>query len=477
MPIDTQSNYNAEKGAAWASSLKNSGLIREGGTHGLSGGFSTTPTARAFKLDEEGKVDMSEIHLHPSGAAENGTTGQNTSFSHTTTSNKLNVQTLAGKIVEPTRGDPTYMLGRFENGAMHLTQLDALVQLRPELHHLDAAEEADRALTAAAFAAQQRSKSKEVETNINPSVITSAGTVGGPSHVASTVPFSAAAGGSGGTAPVKIEGRAVDIKLKSSGGGPGAGGGFGVAGASSRGGGGGSSGPMQGGDPTTNSNLRLLRSIQQEPWQSYRWVDQDDPLSRRISKTTLLYRDTNDGDGNNPSTAFDHDIITTGNSRAQPKEPKLRHGSRARSSSKLLQSVISNSQWLHLMSAPRIERTHTNKGDKRVTLLEKVRGKERERLRREEKNKGKKQKTMERKGGDGEGKRDGTRERGKGGGDGGVAGADAGSGLGAGIQIDSDGVQNGVKLSAVEDGDVHEEDVSNDAENESDTDSDEKNEG
>lgn len=76
----------------------------------------------------------------------------------------MTTQTLGGRIKEPVDGDPVYMLGAFRDGMcdltlflllcyylyadrlrfldeLHLAPLSAVVQLRPQLHHLDAFDE------------------------------------------------------------------------------------------------------------------------------------------------------------------------------------------------------------------------------------------------------------------------------------------------------------------------------------------------
>lgn len=218
----------------------------------------------------------------------------NTIPAHSTSSHEpsLNVQTLGGKIVTPSPGDPIYMLGTFQNSSLHLSRLDALVQVRPELHHLDAADEFERIRNTAAFA--QRAKGKDG---------------GGVNGDITAPPL---------PTPTRPESKAIDIKLKSN-------------------------GPHDN-DISTNTNAKLLRAIQQEPWQTYEWIDEDESESHLMSTKALHLPDQQGDLGASPA----------------------------------LESAISNSEWLDLMSAPRID--HGKKGDK--GLMGKVRGRERERQRR-----------------------------------------------------------------------------------------------
>jgi hypothetical protein len=213
----------------------------------------------------------------------------------------LNVQTLGGKVVKPSTGDPIYLLGSFKDNSMHLSRLDALVQVRPQLPHLDAADELERNRSITALA---RAKAKDGAATVNGDVSTAAPP---PPAGPSTRP----------------ESKAIDIKLKPS-------------------------GPAShNNDLNTNANAKLLRAIQQESWQTYDWIDEDEAESHHHAEKALHLPMPPD------------DALTS--------EPPN------------LESAITNSEWLDLMSAPRIE--HGKKaGDK--GLMGKVRGRERERQRR-----------------------------------------------------------------------------------------------
>jgi len=156
-----------------------------GGSHGLAGGFNAGPT---------GQVTLSDIPVHEEQHQD------------------LVTQTLGGKIVPSTERDPIYMLGSFKNAQVHLTPVDAVVQMRPQLHHIDAEEEANQ---------------KKVS-----------GATGGKSKPGVE------------TAPTRLESKAIEIKMKDS--------------------------THEAKDRNLNSNAKLLRDIQMESWHNHDWVDQDE---------------------------------------------------------------------------------------------------------------------------------------------------------------------------------------------------------
>ena len=132
VPIDALQNYNADRGEKYGSALRRSRISAQKGSHGLAGGFNTTHVSRApYDPDDANTVDLSSVPRHGNA--------------HDHGSPTLATQTLGGKIKKPTANDPIYMLGCIVGGAVHLTRLDALVQLAPQLHHLDAADEIQRA--------------------------------------------------------------------------------------------------------------------------------------------------------------------------------------------------------------------------------------------------------------------------------------------------------------------------------------------
>ena len=300
VPIDTKHNYDSAQGSAHADALSRSRIAHQGGTHGLSGGFNTgSQIPRNYRGDDGGN-EMSSVP----------------SDSRQPDDPVLSTQTLCGKIVKPSAGQPVYMLGSFQNGAMHLSSLDALVQVQPELHHLDAADEIERGSGLSAF--NQRGKSSAGQNASLNSDLPSM-----PPPITSNKP----------------ESKPLDIKLKAT-----------------------TNSFSQDKHPNNTSihNNDLLRAIQQEPWQTYTWIDEADPESRHITQQSLhLHLPTTTPTPNNSTTGTSLSPIPTSIPR--------------------LESTLSNSSYLDLLSAPRIE--HSKRpGDK--GLMWKVRGREREKQRR-----------------------------------------------------------------------------------------------
>lgn len=233
VPIDTRDNYNREKGAEYGKVLKRSRVGQQGGTHGLAGGFNTGVVGRRFQYDG---IHLRDIPIH-SGS------DSNVSSDH---EDILTTQTLGGKIVKPASGDPIYMLGSFRGSELHLSHLDALVQVRPQLHHLDAADELERSRVVANAANARKVNSLDTEP---------LGRMNGE-DAAMQHPVT----------PTIMESKAVEIKFK---------------------------GPDDGNDTSLKDNAKALREIQAEPWQNYNWIDQSDHRSlERFSSQMHLQTST-----------------------------------------------------------------------------------------------------------------------------------------------------------------------------------------
>ncbi|KAL1969646.1 hypothetical protein VTN77DRAFT_8199 [Rasamsonia byssochlamydoides] len=127
VPINTQVNYDVSKGLKFGEALKRSRITNQGGAYGLAGGFNSSTAGGRVKMESE------DVEMMDAGYDEKTAKPQATSL--------LKVQTLGGRIKEPQDGDPLYMLGAFRGKNLHLSPVSAVVQLRPQLHHLDAAEE------------------------------------------------------------------------------------------------------------------------------------------------------------------------------------------------------------------------------------------------------------------------------------------------------------------------------------------------
>ncbi|KEF55557.1 uncharacterized protein A1O9_08307 [Exophiala aquamarina CBS 119918] len=230
VPILLHEHYNAAAGEKYGKAMSESRTKHAGGTYGLAGGFTSSGHS---KLRDAPQQDDS----HDSWPI-------------------LQTQTLGGKIVAPTARDPIYLLGCFRHNQIHLSPLDAVVQMRPQLHHIDAEEELG----------QKRSQS-------------------------STGPAAARQKAGANGVAVKVESKAIEIKIKDT-----------------------KDDPK---DRSLNENAKMLRDIQVDYWDEHEWIDEEDSDAKE---------------------AF-HSQLHLSLSGAQ-------HPSR-------LKSSISNGDWLDKMSAPR----------------------------------------------------------------------------------------------------------------------------
>ena len=156
IPVNVHANYDKEKGVQWGEAMRNSRVLKEGGSYGLAGGLGIGGVP---KKDED---EMDEVEIPHDYLLEHFEDANNKGH-------VLNKQTLGGQIVEPKDGDPIYMLGTFVGSQFHLllfvvlrdiallnfteefhlSKLDGMVQLRPQFHHIDAMAEQERSSTRA----------------------------------------------------------------------------------------------------------------------------------------------------------------------------------------------------------------------------------------------------------------------------------------------------------------------------------------
>ncbi|KAK1497244.1 DNA-directed RNA polymerase III complex subunit Rpc37 [Colletotrichum tamarilloi] len=165
VPLDYTQSYDKEKGMKWGRQLKASLESKNGGTHGLSGGFGVgAPPPRQKR---RGDVDLEDdLYLEWPEAVRQDKV--------------LRTQTLGGQC--PDHKEVQYMIGVFQGKDLHLTPVTNLVHLRPQLHHVDAVAQQERNASAAA--------AKE-----------SAAAAGGP-------------GGAGGASPQSAAARAIHMTIK-----------------------------------------------------------------------------------------------------------------------------------------------------------------------------------------------------------------------------------------------------------------------
>ncbi|KAK2057569.1 DNA-directed RNA polymerase III complex subunit Rpc37 [Colletotrichum caudatum] len=133
VPLDYTQSYEREKGMKWGRQLKASLEAKNGGTHGLSGGFGVgAPPPRPKR---RGEVDLEdEMYLEWPEAVRQDKV--------------LRTQTLGGQC--PDHKEVQYMIGVFQGKDLHLTPVTNLVHLRPQLHHVDAVAQQERNASAAA---------------------------------------------------------------------------------------------------------------------------------------------------------------------------------------------------------------------------------------------------------------------------------------------------------------------------------------
>ncbi|TQW00471.1 hypothetical protein V2A60_001550 [Cordyceps javanica] len=132
MPLDYNEAYDRDKGLRWGRTLQTSMAAKNGGSHGLAGGFGFGAVQqrgggggasgrRRNEVDAEDLIDWNEAVRQDK---------------------VLRTQTLGGQY--PDADEVQYMVGVFQGNDLHLTPVSSLVHLRPQLHHLDAATQQER---------------------------------------------------------------------------------------------------------------------------------------------------------------------------------------------------------------------------------------------------------------------------------------------------------------------------------------------
>ncbi|KAL4945996.1 hypothetical protein BDV06DRAFT_183364 [Aspergillus oleicola] len=138
VPINTRVNYDIGKGVKYGEALRKSKSAREGGAYGMAGGFSVAKEGGNSSAQAQGKVKAES-------AAFGGVKGEEVGMASGDQTPLLKVQTLGGRIKSPEDGDPVYMLAAFRGDKLHLSPVTSVVQLHPQLHHLDAMDEMPKA--------------------------------------------------------------------------------------------------------------------------------------------------------------------------------------------------------------------------------------------------------------------------------------------------------------------------------------------
>ncbi|KAH9897142.1 hypothetical protein F4778DRAFT_245657 [Xylariomycetidae sp. FL2044] len=216
------SGYDRDKGVKWGAALSKSVAAKGGGSHGLAGGFGLgLPAMRGGKRkDEERELDAGD-------------------WTEALRQDKvLRTQTLGGQFPAASEAHCQWMVGVFKGEQLHLTPANAVIQLRPQLHHLDAATEQDR-LT----------RSRE----------------GGPGG------GKEGGGAGGGPSSGPQAARAITMSIKGA-------------------------GPAGSGEPTTDTMADRLRLVQQEPWRKLRYANEESSEAWDMFGQNLVYRPRNSKD-------------------------------------------------------------------------------------------------------------------------------------------------------------------------------------
>ena len=189
VPLLVYDNYNETLGKELGAYIHESQTLHPTTGHGLSGGFA------------QNAAPLPSSATNPNNAE------------------PLRTQTLGGKVSGNTDKDPIYMLGTLDRDSkeLHLRHLDAVVQMRPQLHHIDAQDEAKR---------RAEVSGKSTATGVKTEVVSADG-------------------------KAKLETRAIEMKMKDST----------------------KDDPK---DRNLNWNAKLLRAIQNDPWVRYDWVESGD---------------------------------------------------------------------------------------------------------------------------------------------------------------------------------------------------------
>ncbi|EFX06083.1 sulfite reductase beta subunit [Grosmannia clavigera kw1407] len=232
IPLDYNNAYDRTKGMAWGGALASSTKAKAGGSHGLAGGFGVggVQGARGRALAGAGTAGGRSVSTTAAGGGD-GHYGSLDWSEAIRQDRVLRLQTLGG-MCPPTRtAEARWMIGVFDGGNLHLTPVNSLVHLRPQLHHIDAEADLDR------------QKHRD-----------SAGADGG-----------AGGRGAGGPAGGPVA-RAIHMTIKSAG--------------------------ADGDEVVTETMADRLRAVQMENWTRLTYVGDDDENSWDVYNQTLFLRET-----------------------------------------------------------------------------------------------------------------------------------------------------------------------------------------
>ncbi|KAJ1331872.1 DNA-directed RNA polymerase III subunit RPC5 [Microdochium nivale] len=236
------SDYDRDKGLRWGTALSRSMAAKNGGTHGLAGGFGVgapvmrggpAGAAAAAKRRNADEVDLDLLDTRDWSEA-------------VRQDRVLRTQTMGGSFPVESESHCRWMVGIFQGKQLHLTPATALINLRPQLHHIDATTEQERL-----------SRPRE-------------GGGSGPSGGGGGQSSSGggggkdSAGGAGGAppGPPPPAARAITMTIKSA----------------------------SGNEVTTETMTDRLRLAQQEPWSKLRYEDDSSARAWDMFSQNLVYK-------------------------------------------------------------------------------------------------------------------------------------------------------------------------------------------
>ncbi|KAI3328983.1 hypothetical protein HD806DRAFT_481284 [Xylariaceae sp. AK1471] len=213
VPIShAHADYDRDKGQRWGGALAKSTAAKNGGTHGLAGGFGVgVSTMRPSKRRDEFERDIDMLDWSEAVRQDR----------------VLRTQTLGGQLPTESATECQWMVGVFKGDKLHLTPASSLIQLRPQLHHLDA------------MAEQERASRRE-----------GAGAGGGKDGAPATASSAGA--------------RAIHMSIKSA--------------------------DSGGGELTTETMADRLRTVQTEAWSKLKYEDEDSERAWTMFNNNLVYR-------------------------------------------------------------------------------------------------------------------------------------------------------------------------------------------
>ncbi|XXG94234.1 hypothetical protein Hte_000488 [Hypoxylon texense] len=241
-------DYDRDKGLRWGGALARSVAAKDGGTHGLAGGFGVGVPTRASGGRGGGgggggggsgggkAVDL-ERELSMLG------------WNEAVRQDKvLRTQTLGGQFPIEKETNCRWMVGVFKGDQLYLTPASSLIHLRPQLHHLDA------------YAEQERLSRPREGAGAGP------GAAGG----AGAGKEGAAAGGAAGQGGGGGAAKAIHMSIKSAG-----------AGADS-------------GEAAVDTMIERLRKVQTEPWIRLKYEHENSEKAWSMYENHLIYASAKD---------------------------------------------------------------------------------------------------------------------------------------------------------------------------------------